>query len=393
MSKIVFFCIPAHGHTNPTIEVVRELLCRGHEVWYYSFDEFKEKIEGVGARFISCDGYLPELQPGDEKKIGKDFAALIEMITETTISLDEKVCRELKMFNPDCIVSDSLCFWGKLFAEKLNITYVCSTTTFAFNQYTAKMMKKGFNEVIRMILGIRSINKKMELLRKSGYNVKNFISIIQNDNDTNTIVYTSKQFQPMVETFSDKYLFVGPSVSNVEVESKERKRKKIYISLGTVNNKNIKFYKNCIKAFETCDVDVVMSVGKDTVIEELGNIPDNFNVRNSVKQIIVLQNSDVFITHCGMNSVNESLYYGVPMVLYPQQEEQGMVAKRVSDLGAGIFLKRNNPEYIKDAVLQVIDNNDYKKNANKLAKSFKNAGGAKKAVDFILKVIDGSKSK
>lgn len=393
MSKIVFFCIPAHGHTNPTIEVVRELLCRGHEVWYYSFDEFKEKIEGVGARFISCDEYLPELQPGDEKKIGKDFAALIEMITDTTISLDEKVCRELKMFNPDCIVSDSLCFWGKLFAEKLNITYVCSTTTFAFNQYTAKMMKKGFNEVIRMILGIRRINKKMELLRKSGYNVKNFISIIQNDNDTNTIVYTSKEFQPMVETFSDKYLFVGPSVSNVEVESKERKRKKIYISLGTVNNKNIKFYKNCIKAFETCDVDVVMSVGKDTAIEELGDIPDNFNVRNSVKQIIVLQNSDVFITHCGMNSVNESLYYGVPMVLYPQQEEQGMVAKRVSDLGAGIFLKRNNPEYIKDAVLQVIDNNDYKKNANKLAKSFKNAGGAKKAVDFILKVIDGSKSK
>ncbi len=388
MSKIVFFCIPAHGHTNPTIEVVRELSCRGHEVWYYSFDEFKEKIEGAGAKFISCNEYLPELKPGDEKKIGKDFAALIEMIADTTIALDEKVCRELKAFNPDCIVSDSLCFWGKLFAEKLNIAYVCSTTTFAFNKYTAKMMKKSFNEVIRMILGMSRINKKIELLRKSGYNVKNFISIIQNDNDTNTIVYTSKEFQPMVETFSDKYSFIGPSVSNVKVEYKERKRKKIYISLGTVNNKNIKFYKSCIKALETCDFDVVMSVGKDTVIEELGYIPDNFQVRNSVEQIIVLQNTDVFITHCGMNSVNESLYYGVPMVLYPQHEEQGMVAKRVADLKAGIFLKGNSLKCIKDAVLQVMDNNDYKKNVNKLAEGFKNAGGAKKAADSILKVID-----
>lgn len=391
MSKIVFFCIPAHGHTNPTIEVVRELSYRGHEVWYYSFNEFKEKIEGAGAKFISCDKYLPELQPGDEKKIGKDFAALIEMIADTTIALDEKVCRELKTFKPDCIVSDSLCFWGKLFAEKLNITYVCSTTTFAFNQYTAKMMKRSFNEIARTILGMNRINKKIELLRKSGYNVKNFISIIQNDNDTNTIVYTSTEFQPMVETFSDKYSFVGPSVSNVKVEYKERKRKKIYISLGTVNNKNIKFYKNCIRSFETCDVDVVMSVGKDTVIEELGYIPDNFQVKNSVQQIVVLQDTDVFITHCGMNSVNESLYYGAPMVLYPQQEEQGMVAKRVSDLGAGIFLKGNNPKYIKDAVLQVMDNNDYKKNANKLAESFKNAGGAKKAANSILNVIDDSK--
>ena len=38
MSKIVFFCIPAHGHTNPTIEVIRELVARGNEVVYYSFN-------------------------------------------------------------------------------------------------------------------------------------------------------------------------------------------------------------------------------------------------------------------------------------------------------------------------------------------------------------------
>ena len=44
MSKIVFFSIPAYGHTNPTIEVVRELVDRGNEVLYYSFNEFKDKI-------------------------------------------------------------------------------------------------------------------------------------------------------------------------------------------------------------------------------------------------------------------------------------------------------------------------------------------------------------
>ena len=50
MSKIVFFCIPAHGHTNPTLGVVKELVNRGHEVWYYSYDTFKEKIEKAGAK-------------------------------------------------------------------------------------------------------------------------------------------------------------------------------------------------------------------------------------------------------------------------------------------------------------------------------------------------------
>lgn len=387
MSKVVFFSIPAHGHTNPTIEVVRGLTSRGHEVWYYSFQEFREKIEGAGANYISCDDYLPNLKPEDEKKVGKDFSAMIEMIVDTTVALDEKVCKELEEINPDCIVSDSLCCWGKLFANKLGITYICSTTTFAFNQYTAPMMKQSFKEIMYMLLGMRKVNKKLELLRSHGYDVKNFVSIIQNDNETNTIVYTSKEFQPMVDTFSDKYYFVGPSVADVMVEKERNARKKIYISLGTVNNKNINFYKNCIEAFKDNDIDVIMSVGNNTEISHLGNIPKNFKVKNKLNQLEVLQEVNGFISHCGMNSVNESLYYGVPLILFPQQSEQKMVCRRVAELGAGFVLKNDKPKNIKDAVLEVINNTKYEENAQKLSNSFKNAGGAVKAVDAILHLI------
>lgn len=387
MSKVVFFSIPAHGHTNPTIEVVRGLTSRGHEVWYYSFQEFREKIEGAGANYISCDDYLPNLRQEDEKKVGKDFSAMIEMIVDTTVALDEKVCKELEEINPDCIVSDSLCCWGKLFANKLGITYICSTTTFAFNQYTAPMMKQSFKEIMYMLLGMRKVNKKLELLRSHGYDVKNFVSIIQNDNETNTIVYTSKEFQPMVDTFSDKYYFVGPSVADVMVEKERNARKKIYISLGTVNNKNINFYKNCIEAFKDNDIDVIMSVGNNTEISQLGNIPKNFKVENKFNQLEVLQEVNGFISHCGMNSVNESIYYGVPLILFPQQSEQKMVCRRVAELGAGFVLKNDKPQNIKEAVLEVINNTKYKENAQKLSKSFKNSGGSVKAVDAILGLI------
>lgn len=82
---------------------------------------------------------------------------------------------------------------------------------------------------------------------------------------------------------------IGPSVSKLIIEPKERKRKLIYISLGTINNKNVSFYKNCINAFKDSDVDVIMSVGRSTDIESLGNIPNNFKVKNSVEQITILQ--------------------------------------------------------------------------------------------------------
>ncbi len=390
MSKIVFFSIPAHGHTNPTIAVVDGLVKRGHEVWYYSFYEFQEKIENAGAKFIPCDNYLPELTPDVEKKVGKDFASLIEMTADMTMSLDEKVCRELKEFQPHCIVSDSICIWGKLFAIKLDIPYVCSTTTFAMNKHTARLMKQSLKEIFRMLMGIPRINKKINLLQEKGYKVKNFISIIQNDNDTDTIVYTSKEFQPMAETFSDKYAFVGPSFQVPEIEQIEKKYPLIYISLGTVLNQNRHFYQNCIQALADVDCQIIMSVGEKTDIFSFGKLPDNFKVYPKVEQLKVLQQTDVFITHCGMNSISESLYFGVPSVLFPLHSEQVMVANRVAELNAGKRLKSSTASSIREIVLQILNDISYKRNAEVISKSLQKAGGASAAANKIEKVCDES---
>jgi len=388
MKKIVFFSVPAHGHTNPTIELVRELVNRGNKVWYYSFNEYKEKIENAGAKFISCDNALVNLPPNYMEKLSKNFSSLFELVLDITIELYDMIYEELKEMNPDCIVSDSISIWGKLFANKLDIPYMCSTTTFAFNQHTIKMMKPTLGEIYDIVSNISKTNKKVNALIEKGFDIKNFTSLFLNDNDTNTIVYTSKEFHPKVETFSDKYCFIGPSISNIKIKSKDKKRKKVYVSLGTVNNNNIEFYRNCIKAFKNTDIDVVMSVGNNINIDDLGHIPSNFKVRNHVNQIEELQDTDVFLTHSGMNSTHESLYYSVPMVLFPQQAEQKMVSNRIVTLGAGLVLKRNHPKNIENAVIKVMNDNIYKLKASEISNSFKKAGGAKLAVDNILNLAN-----
>ena len=79
MSKIVFFCIPAHGHINPTLGVVRELISRGHKVWYYSYNAMREKIEQTGATFISCDDYDVEMTLNTKEitRVGKDLSLIL----------------------------------------------------------------------------------------------------------------------------------------------------------------------------------------------------------------------------------------------------------------------------------------------------------------------------
>ena len=251
MSKIVFFCIPAYGHTNPTLGVVRELTARGHEVRYYSYEPMRTLIEAAGAQFVACDPYDCEqhLTPADGARIGKDIAFSTHILVETTLALDEMVCADMRAYAPDCIVADSMAVWGKAVAKKLGIPFISSTTTFAFNRYSAKVMKQSGGQMLKMMLAMPKINRDLQRLRDRGYPIKNILDIIQNDDRTDTIVYTSPEFQPCADTFSDKYAFVGPSIRPATETVEKVHDVLIYISMGTVNNDLLPFYRACIAAF------------------------------------------------------------------------------------------------------------------------------------------------
>ena len=394
MSKIAFFCIPAHGHTNPTLEVVKELIHQGHEVKYYSYECMKEKIISTGADYISCDRYdfKQKLTAADGKRIGEDMSFAIEVLVNSTLAMDDALLEQIKQWKPDCIVADSMALWGKLIAKKLNIPFVSSTTTFAFNKDSAKVMKSSLRDFFKVILQMIKAKRHIKRLQENGYDIKSVFDIIQNDNNTNTIVYTSSMFQPYSKTFSDKYVFVGPSIRpKCDIFEKTRE-KLVYISMGTVNNNMTNLYKNCIDAFINSDYQVVLSVGSQVDINELeeyvikSDSRAQFHLLSYVDQIAVLEKADVFLTHCGMNSVSESLYFKVPLVMYPQTNEQKGVAFRVNELGAGIYLNSESISDIQMAAKELLQQSKYKEQANVISNSFSKCGGSKAAVEKILDV-------
>ena len=385
--NIMFFSIPAHGHTNPTIEVVRALTQRGHRVRYYSFEPFRARIEGAGAEFIPCDDALPPA-PGDlDRRMGRDFSLLMEMVIGVTAQLHPRMEEEMRTFRPDCIVSDSICIWGKLFAKRFDVPLVVSTTTFAFNRYTAKLMKQSLRDVLLMVTGMPRVMKQLGTLEALGYEPKGVIELLQNDNETDTIVYTSRKFQPRAETFSDRYAFVGPSVVPTVRDETRKERPLVYVSLGTVLNRNQDFYRACIAALRQVNCDAVLSVGPDTDIGALGQLPEHIKVYPRVNQMEVLARTDAFITHCGMNSVMESLYMGVPMALFPQHPEERAVANRVAELGAGVPLRCAREKGIRDAITKLLGEPAYAESAEALAKDMRSCGGAQEAAAFIERVV------
>lgn len=384
MKKIMFFCIPAHGHHNPTLPVVAELVKRGNVVKYFSFEEFREKIENTGAEFIACDSFLPELSEEEEKAV-KNVSTTEMTIADlkTTAAMDSFLQEQVTTFTPDVIVSDSVCFWGKLTARKYKIPLVVSTTTFAFNKYSSRYMKSSFAEIMDLIKGSGRVKAELKKLEQYGYHEKSIMPLVQNDNYTDTIVYATEKYQPCSDTFSKHYAFVGPSVFSDQKPQKSDGRPLIFISLGTVINDRPDFYHNCIEALADKDMDVVIACGNAVDTAQFGKLPGNVKVYPRVDQPHILSKAGVFLTHCGMNSVSESLLMATPMVLFPQTNEQRAVARRAGEMGAGILLKNDSVEAIRTAVDTVLNDKKYEDSARECSEDFRKAPGPKGAAEFI----------
>ncbi|MEH7348424.1 macrolide family glycosyltransferase [Gottfriedia acidiceleris] len=392
MARVLFINGGSEGHINPTIGVVNELVSRGEEVVYFTIESFRDRIEKTGATVRTID----------EQKFIKAFLSggrthLLERINgllHTAEIVIPSVLEQIKGEHFDYIIHDSMFGCGRLIAQILKLPAISSCTTFAQTEETFdKMMEKQLKNIPEEI--IKPINDEFNRLslnikKKYGVEINSYYEVFCNPAPL-TIVYTTRAFQPGGEAFNNTYKFVGPSIgSRLQQDTFDhstiKSKSPIYISLGTVFNRSIDFYKLCFEAFGNSEHSVVMSIGKQTNLDDLGIIPPNFIVKQYVPQTEVLKYTKLFITHGGMNSTSEGLYYGVPLIVIPQSADQPIIAEQIAKIGAGLQLQTQNltPIQLREAAEDVLSNrSSYIKVIDSIKKSIREAGGYNQAVNEI----------
>jgi MGT family glycosyltransferase len=388
MSKVLFINGNAHGHVNPTLPIVKELKKRNEQVYYCSTLEFRSQIENTGAAFVDYGYKLTDFFKGFKPSGNHPFYTLIEFMLEMDRVAIPLLVNKANDLGIDYIIHDSMFGEGNIVAQKLNKPAICSCSSYAMNKppLPPYMLTKGFHPQLDILL-----EKMSEAAKEWGKPSLDIMDIFFKKEDLN-LVYTSKEFQPDAQSFDNSFKFVGPSISKREetfdfsFNENVGKRKLIYISMGTINNNCIDFYKKCIDAFSKESFNVVMSVGNKTDITLLGHIPENFIVRNYIPQLEVLKRSDVFISHGGLNSVSEALFFGVPVVCIPQANDQPMVMRQLVQLGAGTGLKMEDitSQILRESVENIISDNGFKQKSRAVGDSFIEAGGYEKAADYII---------
>jgi MGT family glycosyltransferase len=366
---------------------MKELVQHGHDVLYYNAVSFQDKVAPTGVDFRP----LPEPMPS-EREISEALHEFINaslIISRMSRHLTRYLIEAFKHEQPDLVIYDSVAMWGYIAARTHDIPQVCFITTFVLDGSQGTM---GWRTMARFIWNALPHVPKLLSWRRSmaqEFGKENAGGITEYA-DLN-IVFTSREFHPENNFVDGRFRFVGPSISPATRTgdfpfAQLRDGPKVYISLGTINHLDDAFYRAVFTAYGDYPAQFILSAGKNTDLARLGTIPDNFIVRNYVPQLALLQQVDVFVTHGGMNSVHEGLFYGVPQIVVPHQFEQLLNGKRVAAEGAGLLLGEAHPYgrvsavELKAALAEVLHQSQYRQNAKRIGQTLRHAGGYRRAV-------------
>ncbi|PWW34421.1 MULTISPECIES: macrolide family glycosyltransferase [Paenibacillus] len=398
MARVLVVITPAEGHVNPSLGLVTQLRNNGEEVVYVCTEEYRSRIEQSGAQLITYPfpqdafSHDPVLKPQEYKHSYQFIYMMVGGIIRRVIPA---VLRAIEHQKFDYLIFDSLMGWGgTILAEKLGIPAVCSIASFAFAEPLGSgqdLNEKDDADTMELYEATMKITR--ELAQEFQVNIPAMEEIPAHAGRLK-LVYTSRYFQPQAEKLDDSFIFTGPSIIPRQDAPTfsfelllERYPQTVYIAMGTILNKNLDFYQLCFEAFGDLPMNVVLSSGRYTDMEPLADrIPSNFIIKPYIAQLDMLQHTDVFITHAGMNSTSEALYYNVPLVMIPLTSDQPLVANRVEELGAGITLDKHNlsPTGLREALAEVLSNPYYKQQAYLIGESLRQAGGYKRAADMIM---------
>jgi MGT family glycosyltransferase len=394
MSKLLVYNLAEHGHLNATFPLVAELVARGHQVLYYSTEPFCTKIEATGAIYRSYGNPSNFQPPAHQGGLYSVMAYHMELASQIIPGLLEELKAEL----PDFLLIDSMCVWGNLIQQITSVPAITLGSVFLTHDRLItpdKMVDMAYAQASPQVVleGIAALNRYFELSQqldhRYGTRSPNIVEFFCNRQPLN-ILFTSRKFHLMGGQFDESYRFVGPSIASRTEQAnfpfhEIKSGPLIYISLGTIYNDWPEFYRACFEAFAHTPYRVVLASGDGSAAQGLGNPPANFIVRPSVPQLEILQRADLFITHGGMNSASEALYFGVPLIVLPQHGDQYLVASRTKELGAGLTLHRSEAtaENLKQTAARVLSDSRFKTSAMEIAESFKMAGGCKRGADEI----------
>jgi MGT family glycosyltransferase len=397
MSRFLFVVPPLVGHINPTVGLAARLTepaggGAGHEVAWAGHPELVPRLVGDHATVFPCA--VPDAGSTSREADLRGPAALKFLWEAFLIPLAETmmpgVNAAVEAFKPDVMVVDQQAVAGAVVAERLGIPWATSATTAAELADPLGGMPKVAAWVREMLLGLEIKHGDPNAAQSERYqrtygDLRFSPSLV--------IAYSTEELSGRRPELAETLRYVGPSIAERPSDPDfpwhalpaPGEKPLVLISVGTANvDASGDFLRSCAEA-------VAARPGIFAVIVDPGHVltdvPANALTAPHVPQLELLSRGvNAVICHSGQNTVCEALYHGIPLVLAPIRDDQPIVAQQAVDAGVAerIRFARARAEQIGTALDRILTQPGYRAAAERVAASFKAAGGAAAAARHLV---------
>ncbi|WP_405762130.1 macrolide family glycosyltransferase [Streptomyces sp. NBC_01420] len=385
-AHIAMVGIPAVSHVLPSIEVIRELVARGHRVTYANDPVMAERIEATGAAFVPYDSVLPV---GDNDWPDDPIAAMGLFLDDAVQALPQ--LRAVYDEDPaDLYLYDIGAYPARVLAESQNRRLMQLYPTFVgWRSY-----EKDVAAQLWTLPGAEAYRARFtEWLAGNGATTRDMDAFTGRPD--NTLALIPRAMQPHADDVDmDTVTFVGPCFAGRDEEQTWTRpagaEKVLLISLGSAYTNRPEFYRSCLAAYgDLPGWHVVLQIGRQTDLAELGTVPANVEVHRWVPQLAILRQADAFITHAGMGGSSEGLYSGVPMIAVPQAVDQFMNADKLVELGVARRIDTDDatPEALREALDALVDDPEVARRSARLRDDARSEGGTRRAADLVEELL------
>lgn len=380
MARILITGIPTYGLANPTFPLVAALSAAGHQVDYLMPEAFRPGVERAGAHLIGYADYLHG-KPVTQVVQGLAARVLFDEVTRRTITLGPDY---------DVVIASGLQPQFAAIQDRLDVPVVRFSPIFWQNDRTmAELMAHAdaLPGVVRHGLAsprLRRLGSQVAGRALLGNGGADVVGMLAPQSARLNLTVASRFYQPRANDFDDTCVYLGPSPTRTLQADEElvaqvsaHSGPVVYVTLGTVYNGWIGYFRQVIEAFAGSDALVVITAGRPESVARIGEVPSNIIVRDFVPQADLLAHADLYVGHGGFGSITDAALAEVPMIVTPLGGDQFFNAYRLAELDAGTVLapRRVSAERVRSLASAVLDGRARPSGLAELAASFRGAGG------------------
>ncbi|MEU3961376.1 macrolide family glycosyltransferase [Streptomyces buecherae] len=381
-AHIAMVGIPAVSHVLPSLEIIRELVARGHRVTYANDPAVADVIAPTGAELVAYRSTLPVA----DNDWPADPVAVMSLFLDDAMRMLPQLRAVYDADPADLYLYDIGGYAARALAERQGRpTVQLSPSHVAWDTFEEEVGAQ-----LRALPGADAHFARFAAwLAECGATTTDAEEF--GGRPTRAVAMIPRAMQPHADTVDPRIVsFVGPCLGDRADQGSWTRpadaEQVLLVSLGSAYTRQTDFYRRCLAAFgDLPGWHVVLQVGKYTDPAALGRIPANVEVHAWVPQVAVLRQADAFVTHAGMGGCGEGLDSGVPMIAVPQGADQFANADRLVELGVArrVDTEDATPEALRAALLALTSDAGVARRLAELRAQAKAEGGTARAADLI----------